>query len=380
MSLPTRKKAIRVKTTDDRVLEIENFFNKLGLQQKPDIYLVDDLAYIQINILLPLLSVTPEWFVKNTELSTHHIKINGTIYANKYGIVLLIGKSKEAAARRLIDYMFEALYRLETNGSVAIADIDSRKKLVQTLTELSVYQTIDQQKDSMIKNTTEELNQLRTDYNLTDEELSKVRSENKSLSERCSLLENENHKLREISINLGKYVHCKTKNNSYHNSLTSTLEDIEELNETSFEDSYSADDTETLHREAQAAKQYLSKLNKVKNKKSYDKKLQDRYILRTTSMICDDDGTELFEWFIVDKLPTYTELTINFVTYKNFKSFSKDYALGGFDQTIYDKIWYDDITINELYEHLLNSLFRVLGYTSEKAVLELIRVIQQYSD
>jgi hypothetical protein len=179
---------------------LEVFVKSLGVQTKAEIFLCNNTAYINIELVLLILSVELSWFIKNASSPEHYIKMNNnSIYINKYGMTKLLGQSKEQVAYRLQDYIYELLYLVETKGKVSIDDVQSRHDLID-----SYHETLKEYKE--VNDT------LRCDYALTDAENSKLKTEISKLTDENEDLQDELKHITNIANKLAKYVKLKVVN------------------------------------------------------------------------------------------------------------------------------------------------------------------------
>jgi hypothetical protein len=365
-------KAVKVSSTTPETAQLEVFVNNLGVEQKAEIYLYNKQAFINAEIILPLLSVDQKWFIKNAESTVHYIIIKKRLFVNKYGLTKLLAQSKEAVAFQLQDYIYEVIYKLETTGSVAISDISSRNDLVKTLTELDVYKSTEARNQTVLRETEDELRILQNDYIATEQQLGKVTELYDNLLSEHYALTKEHNALKLISKKLASYVKLQSSKSTAKDKILEELYDIEEVDD-------EADvDIDDMKKQAIQAKQELVKINKSlpKKKKPVDQnELKQYYIMRSSdSTFARDTDEELYKWSIVSELPG-EEIKILDETYTDFKKFSQDYALGDISQTTYEYIWYCDITLTATFNQLLTKIFNILPYISEQSVLQILKTI-----
>ena len=206
-------KAIRVRTETSESKQLQVFVRNLGATETAELYMVGNLAYMKINLLLQLLSVSEKWFINNSVEYTfdsleipHYIKLKKGIYVNKYGITKLISQSKEAVAFKLQDYIYEVIYKLEKNGTVSMDDIESRKELERTLVQFQEVQdrNLEELKEYDINVKTLELELYEATL-----KAERLRVECKYKEELIQEYEDDTNKLINACSILGKYVKKK---------------------------------------------------------------------------------------------------------------------------------------------------------------------------
>ena len=196
---PNNTKAIKVTDSTPETSQLETFINNLGIDKKAELYLYNNQAFINVDIIMQILSVDPKWFIKNSESPTHYITIKKQIYVNKYGLTKILAQSKEAVAFQLQDYIYEVIYKLETNKFVHQDDIESRAMLAKTLAELDIYKTVEDNNKLMLSESEHELKQLETDYAILQQDNNKLLERYEKLLDDFSAINKEHESLKNIS-------------------------------------------------------------------------------------------------------------------------------------------------------------------------------------
>src|SRR5690606_35652032 len=109
-------KLIRITKSTPETKQLETFIKNLGCPEKPELFMHNNLVYVNADIIFAVLSVKLDWFIKNSEEHVYYKKSKTKYYVNKYGLIQILGRSKEAVVFKLIDYIFEVITKLETNG------------------------------------------------------------------------------------------------------------------------------------------------------------------------------------------------------------------------------------------------------------------------
>ena len=164
-----------------------------------------NLTYINVEPILPILSVPLDWLRRNTRDPRYYIEVNRKVYVSKYGITKLIAESREEISFKLQDYLFELLYMAETQPMVNTADLKSRTELLECIEKITNSLT------EYKAETAEEIAELRCTYGELEEE-------NKRLNNLCIMqaaqiegLEGELSDMRKIASALAKFARNKSK-------------------------------------------------------------------------------------------------------------------------------------------------------------------------
>jgi hypothetical protein len=213
---PIKQKAVKVRTEIPEAKQLQTFVRNLGSTEPAELYMVGTLAYINIDLLLPILSITEKWFIDNSvrydpeifEIP-HYVVIKKGIYVNKYGITKLIAQSREAVAFKLQDYIYEVIYKLEKNGTVTMSEIDSRKELERTILH---YQEVQNRNLEELKEYEDEMRSLELNIYELNAKNEQLIIESKHKDELIHEYEEELNRLTGICNILGKYVKKKKPN------------------------------------------------------------------------------------------------------------------------------------------------------------------------
>lgn len=155
-------KAIRVRDEKGLLAPMTTFIKKLGIDSAIDMYYYTTSSgstyiYMDSSIINNVLNVNKGWFKRNANMPDDYIPIRSKTYINRYGLIKLIAKSQEPIARRILDYVYEAIYLLEKNGKVSISQVESRKALSADIEMIKLYQLGEEENKQTIKNQNDQL-------------------------------------------------------------------------------------------------------------------------------------------------------------------------------------------------------------------------------
>lgn len=332
--MATIVKATKITKSTPQTAQLEAFVSSLGVEFKTELYLCNQQAYINANLIMPILSVTEQWFLANSESPLHYIKVKtaagkSSLYINKYGMTKLLGQSKEAVSFRLQDYLYELLYRVETQESVSKEDVVSRKQLIKMSEDLEMYQTAITKSTNETIELKESNEMLRYEYANADIERTKLKNEIAVLHESVKDLEEEVSVYKTIANKLARYVRIKSKNppgEAYDDSLEEEYLDTEEIDEVT-ELKITSDAIKAKSQLKQTTKRVIRKpivATPPPTTKPY-------VLLRSAEgSFCD------YKWALSDVIVT-----------EDFKEQSKDYNLGEIDSPPAHMIWYEDLQLSD---------------------------------
>lgn len=185
------KKILAKKVSSDVINEPLKLLAKiLNINNNPDIFECDSVFYIDSTSIFQLLDVKKEWFKSNADIVTHYLVIFGKIHINKYGFTKILGQSRESIGRKLQDYIYDVIYRLETNGKVSVQESsDARNNL---LNEVKFYKTMHEHNSELAETIKSDFEVLRNDYAVLSEE-------HETCSERIKNLSLEKEHLLNVS-------------------------------------------------------------------------------------------------------------------------------------------------------------------------------------
>lgn len=381
--------ATLVREDDERTLPLRKFFNGLNITQHSLIYMFGDHAYIDANALVPVLKVSLTKFVNSSKRGEHYIHIKRVLYVNKYGLTRLIGNSNTEASRRLQDYIFEVIHRLETTGMVRVEDVESREKLLDLTDQLRVSHIENSHNVQLLKQVQDDLTELRTDYReasaRSDEYQSKLNATEQELAE----LQLHFDKYHSIATRLAR--HVRFSSNIKSRVTHDAADEVSDLSD----ESDSEVSKERITRAAVLAKKEFSRIKKEKKPKVTRGKSAAQcknceqhiyYLMKSTDSYTDQSGNILYRWkventfpntHIVDGVKTNQPIEFNHVTYMNFKDFSIDWNLGGHDVAPpYDYVWCRDLLLRDTEYNQLGTLLTLITRATETSMLELCKVYQ----
>lgn len=330
----------------------------------------DDSSTIFItgDMLFNVLTVSENTYIKQAEKHTHYIRLKGQILLNKYGIMKLLTMSQEAIAFKLIDYIFEVIYKLEKSSVVSIDDIDSRKELMTLMQKISLHELTEKQNSTIISSHEEVIEKLKGDVLAADAENERLQKELDELTP----IKDKYDKLKLTSIKLAKYVMI--------NSKKPTIKAQELANE---DDDFDADEAKDdpdakllIESDAYRGAKTLLKKNYGKYEKSskdYEKssKTYEKstyYIFKSSVSV---DGKN--QYHIFNKLPIEGSINVGGIYYKDIIDYSIDYNLGTVSMA-FPSVHYKTILIpNNNYEKM-QKIFKILDYTSSEDIDEIIEL------
>jgi len=361
------KKIIKVSKTTAETRQLEVFINSLGVVDKPAIYMYDLLAFIGIDIILPILSVDKEWFLKNSEKYVHYIKVRGQVYVNKYGLTKLLAQSREAVAFKLQDYIYEVIMKLETKGVVSKNEVATREELMSTLAELNIYKSIEIHNNTINQELQDRLNAIQNDYTMLELNNKKLETDYKSLQIKVDMMEKTILAEKEINKELVKVVAKQYPEEKYTRLIEKIYDKYIDADEVSkppeYEDVIMAPPKQRI---ARNSRKLGSNGNRV------------YYLMRSVDFIIDDRSEDpyTYVWSLSDDSSIENAVTINNVDYDNYKEYSKMVRLGDIPKSIsHTEIWFNDIELNDRQYRLLNYLIKQLNNISETMLSKIIEII-----
>ena len=379
------RKAIRVRTEIPEAKQLQVFVRSLGSSEPAELYMVGNLAYINIDLLLPILSVAEKWFLNNATECTgdtldvpHYVRLKKGIYVNKYGITKLIAQSKEAVAFKLQDYIYEVIYKLEKNGTVSMGDIESRKELERAITN---YQEVQSRNLEELKEYEDEIRRLElTIYELTTKN-EQLNVDCKHKDELIEEYEDEISKLMGICRTLGKYVKKKKPE--------STIIDDLELECSSDEDitvQEASDANDMFKKSKKSIKKIKEKGNEWKrsdeSKKDSESKKSDKqdtqrsgsskiknavkYLIRSNEPFYQD----AYRWSIKTEMPKNSINTLSIdheeMLYDTYKEYSKAVLRGEcISNPSYMFIHYADLHIDQRSTKIVTAMLAASVFRTE---------------
>jgi hypothetical protein len=388
-------KATRIKKTTPQTAQLETFVSSLGVQFGTELYLCNQQVYLNADVIMPILSVQMKWFLQNSETPLHYIRIKtktGTsgIYINKYGMTKLLGQSKEAVAFRLQDYIYELLYKMETQDSVSKEDLVSRTKFIKISEDLTMYQNAASKSAEESIELKESIESLRYDYANADSEREKLKNNVTTLQEYIKELESDVESYKTIANKLARYVRIKSKNppnEAYDESLdVDADDDAEELDEAT-DLKITTDAIKARSKLKVYNKHILKRASDLANSRNTEtKQLTNSTTGSSTTANSSSNAntsTNSSNTAITAKPATkpYTLLKSaigDFADYRwalsdvactdEFKSASMDYSAGETDTPPADMLWYADLVLSDEKRKMI-SLFLSLKDTLDESVI-----------
>lgn len=389
-------KATRIKKTTPQTAQLETFVSSLGVQFGTELYLCNQQVYLNADVIMPILSVQMKWFLQNSETPLHYIRIKtktGTsgIYINKYGMTKLLGQSKEAVAFRLQDYIYELLYKMETQDSVSKEDLVSRTKFIKISEDLTMYQNAASKSAEESIELKESIESLRYDYANADSEREKLKNNVNTLQEYIKELESDVESYKTVANKLARYVRIKSKNppnEAYDESLdVDADDDAEELDEAT-DLKITTDAIKARSKLKVYNKHILKRASDLANSRNTETKQLTNSANANSSTTANSSSnantsTNSSNTAITAKPATkpYTLLKSaigDFADYRwalsdvactdEFKSASMDYSAGETDTPPADMLWYADLMLSDEKRKMI-SLFLSLKDTLDESVI-----------
>ncbi len=303
----TKLTAKRITQENQQSQQLATFVASLGVSQSLELYSCNDQVYINSDAILPVLSVDLKWFHKNAEIPTHYIILNKITYINRYGMTKLLGQSKQPAAFRLQDYLYELFYRVETEGVVNRDSVISRKRLLALNDQVDIYKDIIEKNQTAIAEAKDAAAAALNDYNYVEQENAKLLKQIAQLELNIKEESEELDTYKFIANKLSRYVRVKSKappDEAFSDALN--IEDEEDPSDLS------------IVADAIKAKSKLQEVSKLRNKsirkpitrtKTSIENNVDRnalYLMRSVNPVDNDLN---YHWTLVDIAPSDELLT-----------------------------------------------------------------------
>lgn len=334
-------KAIKISPTLPQAQQLVTFITSLGITQPLELYSCDSQVYINAEIVLPILSVDIKWFLKNSEYPTHYLVVGKNTFINKYGMTKLLGQSKQPAAFKLQDYLYEIFYRIETDGVVNKDSLATRKKLFNMEQNMETYKTIIENNQASIEEARESAKAALNDCNYLEMENIKLNKQILIFEEEIKELNNDLETFRCIASKLAKYVRINSKKppvEAYSDILDPEENDDERTDNILISDVIKAKDK-------------LKEL-KVQSKpmiRKPDKPGNIYYLLRSAEFV----GDENYSWSLTDIQPELDHINK-----------SEEFLIGELEQSPYKEIVYRTLQLSDdkkkailLFFELTNGIF-----------------------
>ncbi len=322
--------ARRIPNETKEAQQLTTFVASLGVSNQLEVYSCNDQVYINADIVLPVLSIDIAWLHKNAETPTHYIKLKKATYINKYGMTKLLGQSKQPAAYKLQDYLYELFYRVETEGVVNRDSLVSRKRLLALTDEVDTYKTIIEKNQTAIEEARESTKAALNDLAMYEIENAKLQKYNAQLEVDLKEVNRDLDVFRGIANKLSRYVRVKSKNPP-EEAYSDVLEIEDELDA---QDSTIDHPTSlTIVSDAIKAKNRLKEESKgrpkviarvVPNSSTAEKHAY--YLMRTVEYVDDEQN---YQWSLIDVEPSEDHLTK-----------SEEYLTGEINDLPYQQICY----------------------------------------
>jgi hypothetical protein len=318
----------------------------------------------------------------NVKKYVHYISISGTVYINRYGVMLLLANYPD-----ILDTLNDILRSLELGsikdyrselGSMSIFEMSTDKKNLTTILE--------------------ELETLKNDYAISEHELKENNLKYKKILVEYKELEVEYNNLLTESKKIAKYVRIKSKNPPdavFDDQLID--DDIDDDNELDIKDVSNA-------KKIIIATSTHNRISPVKDKsnlpsKKITKNIETKspssksnlfaefsmensnlcYLMQSVDYQIIDDF-QLHNWYLTDKLPDNPKkvdmLFKSCTDAFDFKKISSDILLEGSNENTnkygFEYIWYKDILIAKKDIKKINRILTAIRYLSIDQISEIL--------
>ena len=369
-------KRINDDTATDATKQLEVFTNSLGVEAKAVIYMYGKHAYINADIVLPVLSVSVKDFKKASTQGIDYIVLKSNLYVSKYGLTKLLAASKEQAAYMLQDYIFEVMYKLETDGQVSITDVDARKQLCMKQAEIEIHEMASSVNERTVHDMADQMRALNSDYAVVNAENKQLAEMIDDLNQQLATSQSDYKNLFKQAKKLARYVRFNT---------VKKIKEVDELDSSGDELEEAQINIDAIRDQGMNAKRSMNKYtskgrarrpkSKAPESKKEIKKLF--YVMQSTQSFPGADGTPIHSWKIIERLPANDDiLTVSGHQYNSFKEFSEDYRLGGLQQDEHDYIWYSDLIITDVMCEALKKMTDLIQYVSCETYVRIIEVFE----
>jgi hypothetical protein len=336
----------RVKNETVHTAPLITFIKGLGVNYEIKMYEIDEgnaRVFINANMIFHILSSDIKGFQKKAEQVTHFLIINKEVYVNKYGLMMLIADSREKIAFRLLDYIFEVIYKLETQGVVKIDEVESRNYLK----EIEMYKVLDEYNEEHTRKLADELEEIRGELIYTKQKYNEAADNCDMLEEELNKVSKERDVLEESAKTLAKYVKASSKSIPVEAYIVED-DDDEDIQQP----------IATLRKEAMRAKKLIKKPIVVPTEKPF---YATYYIVYNPSVTNDDH----YEWFIVNYLPNDGPFVLKNVKYNTYEEYSEAWKLHGVEDPCRKIIYHSKVDLSETMIKNISYLFQ-LKYLSEE--------------
>jgi hypothetical protein len=392
MSRVTRPKAVKYtkktkiiakRITDDNATDatkqLDIFTKNLGVVEKITLYMYGKHAYINADLILPVLSINETTFKKSARNGIHYIVIKKKLYVNKYGLTKILAASEEETVYMLQDYIFEIIYNLENGGSVDIKNVDSHEQLCMKMAEIEVQDIALITNKNELHKMADQLAGLSNDYYVVESENTKLK---KTIDDLQMTLDNSNSDYSSLfkqAKNLARYVRFNT---------ASTINEVVELDSSGDELTENMVSMDKITARGMNARRNIYKYSETGRMRRVRSRSPERekrikklyYLMQSVESVYAKNGSQLYTWQIADKLPNNDDiLFVEEHKYNSFKEFSEDYRLGGIDSGGHKYIWSSDLVVNQVLITILKKILDLMQYLDHNSCMRIIEIFESDS-
>lgn len=348
-------RAIKLTTDAPQAQQLSTFVASLGVSQSLELYSCENQVYINADVILPVLSVDLKWFHKNAESPIHYLIIKKNTYINRYGMTKLLGQSKQPAAYKLQDYLYELFYRVETDGFVHRDSLVSRKKLLALEDNLETYKSIIENNQASIEEARDAAKAALNDCNFLEVENAKLNRQNTQLETEIKELTEDLETFRLIANKLARYVRIKATKvpDEAYSDLLEPQDDSDQLSDLSIvQDAIRA--KTKLKVESKGRSKVILKANPAaSNSATIQKRVH--YLLRSTEYVDDDN----YSWHLTDIEPQQDHIDK-----------SEEFLIGDLTISHYTEIVYRTIEISDDKKNTIALFIEVTNGIFDEATAE----------
>jgi hypothetical protein len=393
MSLVTRSKAVKaVKaskktkivakriTNDNATNQLDIFTQSFGVKEKTTLYMYGKHVYINADLILPVLSVDETAFKKSARNYAHYIVIKKKLYVNKYGLTKLLAASEKEAVYMLQDYIFEVIYKIETEGSNAVEYVDSHEQLCMKMAELEVQDMALITNKKELQDMADHLLKLSSDYSVVESENTKLK---KTVDDLQYMLDNSKSDYSSLFKQTKKLARCVRFNTAL------TTNEVDELDSSGDELTENMVDMDKVVSRGMDAKRSICAYSEIGRSRSAEagspelkKGIKNLYyLMQSVESVNTTNGAQLYTWQIGDRLPGNNDiLFVEEHKYNSFKEFSEDYRLGGIDSGGHTYIWASDLIVNQVLSVVLKKILDLMQYLDYESCMRIIEIFESDSN
>ncbi len=348
-------RATKLTTDAPQAQQLATFVASLGVSQSLELYSCENQVYINADVILPVLSVDLKWFHKNAESPIHYLIIKKNTYINRYGMTKLLGQSKQPAAYKLQDYLYELFYRVETDGFVHRDSLVSRKKLLALEDNLETYKSIIENNQASIEEARDAAKAALNDCNFLEVENAKLNRQNNQLDTEIKELTEDLETFRLIANKLARYVRIKATKvpDEAYSDLLEPQDDSDQLSDLSIVQDAIRAKTKLKVESKGRSKVILKGNHTTTNSLVVQKRIH--YLLRSAEYVVDNT----YSWHITDIEPQQDHIDK-----------SEEFLIGDLTISHYPEIVYRTIEISDDKKNTIALFIEVTNGIFDEATAE----------